>query len=101
MASAKFANSTVNQSQIASCSVKLISPCPVAMSRASTSVVRMLPTSTTNMTGFRTILRGASLVNDSRAARRTMGASKSGRLVTDMLEEPPGLHQEVLHDRTK
>ncbi len=39
---------------------------PVATSRTSTSVVNTLPTSTTNITGFRTMWRGSSLTNASR-----------------------------------
>ena len=55
IASAKFANSTVNQSQSAIWMVNPVPARPEAISRARMSVVRMLPSSTTNMTGFRTI----------------------------------------------
>ena len=58
MASAKLANSTVNQSQSAICSVKPTWPLPPTMSRTSTTVVATLPSSTTNITGFRTMWRG-------------------------------------------
>ena len=40
-------------------------------------VVSTLPTSTTNMTGFRAIWRGSSLTNVSTTARRTMAGSNS------------------------
>ncbi len=81
IASAKLANSTVNQSQSAICSVKPIWPCPPAMSPARMTVVKTLPISTTNITGFRTMWRGSSLTTASRSARRTIGGSNSGRLV--------------------
>ena len=42
------------------------------------AVVSTLPTSTTNITGFRTMCRGSSLTNASRIARRTIGRSNSG-----------------------
>src|SRR6476660_3731701 len=74
---------------------------PRTISRSSTTVVNTLPTSTTNMTGFRTMWAGASLTNESRIARRTMGGSNSGRLVRAILEEPPALHEQVFHDRTE
>ena len=105
IASAKLANSTVNQSQSVICSVKPRCAAPVTTSRTSTSVVSTLPISTTNMTGFRTMWRGASLMNESRIARRTIGGSKSGRAVAAMervaLEELPGLHEQVLDDRAE
>src|SRR5882724_13315593 len=98
IASAKFANRTVNQSQSASWRMNPTSGAPRASSRSRTTVVNTLPTSTTNMTGFRTMWAGASLTNESRIARRTMGGSNSGRLVSAMLEEPPALHEQVFHD---
>ena len=52
IASAKFANSTVNHSHRAICSVKPIPPAPVKMSRTRKIVVSAAPTSTTNITGF-------------------------------------------------
>ena len=82
IASAKFANRTVNQSQSASWKMKPVSVAPPTRSRTSTTVVNALPTRTTNMTGFRTMCMGASLTNESLIARRTIGGSKSGRLVT-------------------
>ena len=73
MASAKLANSTVNQSQRVSWSVNPIPLFPVAMSPVSTRVVTAAPISTTNITGFRIMWRGLSLLTASRMARRTIG----------------------------
>src|SRR4051812_16310306 len=50
------------------------------------------------MTGFRSMWRGSSLYTASQTARRTIGGSKRGRLVRDMLEQPSRLHEEMLHD---
>src|SRR6187200_2103309 len=77
------------------------SEAPRTISRTSTTVVKMLPTSTTNMTGFRTMWAGASFTNESRIARRTIGGSNRGRLVRAILEEPPTLHEQMLHDRAQ
>ena len=52
IASAKFANSTVNHSQKATCPVKSGRPVPVASSWMKMIVVSRLPTSTMNITGF-------------------------------------------------
>src|SRR5882762_6564426 len=71
------------------------------MSRTRTPVVKMLPSSTTNITGFLTMWRGLSLMNASPSARRTSGGSKRGRLVMVMSEEPPGQHRELLDDRSE
>src|SRR5262249_32414904 len=68
IASAKLAKSTVNQSQRVICSSKP-TPAPCVMLRMSRIVVRTLPTSTTNITGFPIILIGFSLRNASRIAR--------------------------------
>src|SRR6476469_9701355 len=98
IASAKLANRTVDQSHNASWKRKPRSEPPATTSRISATVVNTLPTSTTNMTGFRTMWAGASFTNDSRIARLTMGGSNSGRLVAPILEEPPALHQQMLDD---
>ena len=94
IASAKFAKSTVNQSQSAIWSVKPMSPRPLDESRTSTTVVSTLPTSTTNMTGFRTMWRGSSFANASRIARRTIGGSKSGRLLRGHVRTASRAHRE-------
>ena len=60
-ASAKFAKSTVNQSHTASCAMK---PRP-ALAVKMPTVVSTAPTSVTNMTGFLTMRRGSSFLNDS------------------------------------
>ena len=65
-ASAKFANSTVNQSQMAICATNSVWPGERKMS----TVLMAAPTSVTNMTGFFTISRGFSFyerVADGRA----------------------------------
>ena len=54
IASAKLANSTVNHSQKATCPVKSGRPPPATSSWMKTIVVRRLPTSTMNITGFLT-----------------------------------------------
>jgi len=68
MASAKLANSTVNHSHSVICSVKPMLPAPVAICSIRMSVVNADPTSTTNMTGLRAMLRGSSFLKDSRMA---------------------------------
>ena len=81
MASAKLANSTVNQSHSDTRPENVFSA-TVALprSRRKRSVVRTEPTSTTSMTGLRAMVRGASLRNESLIAGRTMDGSKSERL---------------------
>ena len=71
MASAKFANSTVNQSHsvIWRLNAKLCLP------RNNNTVVTTAPTSTTNMTGFFIMVRGSSLTTASPSARRMIFAS--------------------------
>src|SRR6266566_84841 len=77
IASAKFANSTVNQSQSVICNSNpvLVTPGIGAMiPRISRRAVKMPPTSTTNMTGLPIILRGLSFLNESMIARLTICA---------------------------
>ena len=69
IASAKLANSTVSQSQKVICNSNNRLPRPVTMSCTRRSVVNTLPTSTTNITGLRAIVRGWSLRNASHTAR--------------------------------
>ena len=89
-ASAKFAKSTVNQSQSATWPVKAGGAAPgegATRSRSQMSVVRTLPTSTTNMTGLRAIIRGSSLRRlSTSAARRTRALP--GRDGADTLRSP-------------
>ena len=79
-ASAKLAKITVNHSQRLTAAVNhsgvTLLAGPRAMSRNMSKVVRTLPTSTTNITGFLATCRGASLRKLSPTARRTIGPSK-------------------------
>src|SRR6478672_3857190 len=78
MASAKLANRTVNQSQAATSPAKtLLGAVAVDRSRTKRNVVKTLPTSTTNITGFRAIFRGSSFTIESRLARRTIAPENS------------------------
>ena len=70
MASAKLAKSTVNHSQAPTRAAK------PSVSRTARTVVRTLPTSTTNMTGLRAMSRGSSLTKLSLTARPRMARSK-------------------------
>src|SRR6516225_7882130 len=79
MASAKLANSTVNQSHKVIWKVKPATPAPAKLSRTVSTVVTAAPTSTTNITGFFIMVRGFSLRTESAMARLTMGGSSSGR----------------------
>src|SRR5262245_4061670 len=103
MASAKFANSTVNQSHSDTAKMNHAgaSPLPTSACRKS-AVVRTLPTRTTNMTGFRTWRRGSSLRMEETSAPRTISASKSDRALACVgigcLPASGGEH-EVLDDR--
>src|SRR5262245_10526774 len=65
----------------------------------------MLPTYTTNITGFRTWTPGVSFRNESMMARRRMGPSKSGRdfecVGMFRLSSLGGRHDEMLDDRSQ
>ncbi|MGY4326638.1 hypothetical protein ACVWWG_001055 [Bradyrhizobium sp. LB7.2] len=74
-ASAKLANSTVNQSQRMIWKVKPRPAPPVRTSRRKIAVVSAATTSTTNITGFFTISRGSSLVKEALIAGTTMFGS--------------------------
>jgi len=79
IASAKLANKTVNHSQSVICNSKrvLVTPATGATSpRMSCNVVKTLPTSTTNITGFFIIVRGFNLTNESMIARLMIRASQ-------------------------
>src|SRR5450631_1234962 len=114
MASAKFAKSTVNQSQIAICNWKPIPGAPVNRSRTRNTVVSAAPISTTNMTGFLASVMGLSLAKEARLARLTISGSKSGRArlrffgIRDVVSETGGgdvsilvPKQEMLDDGTE
>src|SRR5579872_1909906 len=82
IASAKFANRTVNHSHSAIWMEKPTPAAPLKISRARKTVVRAAPTSTTNITGFVANVSGFSLISESLAARLTMAGSNSGRART-------------------
>src|SRR6266705_70653 len=73
IASAKLANSTVNQSHKVICKLNLKSEPPLK----SRAVVITLPISTTNMTGFPIIFSGLSFRNESQIARLTIFHSQT------------------------
>ena len=81
IASAKFAKSTVSQSQTAitptnhSCPVR-----PRTRSRTKIAVVTTLPSSTMNITGFLTCRRGSSFGNESRIAASTSSRREDASL---------------------
>ncbi len=106
IASAKFANSTVNHNQAAIWPVNSNPARPSAMSRMSTRVTSRATTPVTNITGLRTSFFGASLMNESSTACRSNdGSNNGGETLDDMVHCPlEGLareHLEVLDDRTK
>ena len=107
IASAKFANSTVNQSQTVTLAVNQSGAPepPPNRSRSSTSVVSTLPTSTTNMTGFFATWRGASLRKLSSAAgceeRRVEAARAVARVEAAISVHLSGRREEVLDDRAE
>src|SRR5262245_4815327 len=97
IASAKLANSTVNQSQTATRPAKTFSALvAVRRSRRNRIVTSTLPISTTNMTGLRAMWRGSSLTTLSSAAGRTMAGSNSERRVA--VDNVAPLETELLDD---
>ena len=78
IASAKFANTTVSQSQTATVPVNQSgSESPEEnRSRKKIAVVITLPTSTMKMTGFRKSVRGSSFRNESQIAAKTVAREK-------------------------
>src|SRR5262245_5545933 len=101
IASAKLANRTVNQSQSETAKMNHAGASPAPSSAwTNRAVVRMLPISTTNMTGLRSWTRGSSLRNESMIAPRTMAGSKSGRALACVdIDVPSGGEHQVLDDR--
>src|SRR5437867_1018773 len=85
MASAKFANRTVNQSQSVICRLNLNAAPPLK----SSAVVITLPISTTNITGLPIIVRGWSLRTASHTARRTIIHSQTALLFLGFLAGVP------------
>ena len=82
IASAKVANSTVNQSHTSICSSKPIAPVPVTTSRTRKRSTSAAPISTTKMTGFFISVTGFSFNTESFNARRRISGSNSGRART-------------------
>src|ERR1700721_270865 len=111
MASAKLANRTVNQSQSVICRLKPKPGRLCTMLSMSSAVVRTLPTSTTNITGFLTIQRGSSLRTESSRACVTICVFQRFVLcamsvclassVRNRLEKLSRLEHQVLQDRSK
>ena len=90
IASAKFANSTVSQSQTAITATNQRLPvCPRARSRTKIPVVITLPSSTMNITGFCTWLRGSSFGNESRIAASTSSREKTLADAAAITSPPP------------
>ena len=85
MASAKFANRTVNQSHKEIWTWKPMPPPPVNRSRIKKIVVIAAPASTTNITGFFSKVTGFSFAKDAAVARLTISGSNSGRDRTSFL----------------
>ena len=83
IASAKLANSTVNQSHNVICRLKAKSPRP----RNNSTVVMTLPTSTTNITGLPIMWRGSSLTKESRIARQTILPSQTALFLSGRLSK--------------
>src|ERR1700723_3480540 len=98
MASAKFANSTVNHSHKVICRLNLKSVPPLN----SSTVVISLPISTPNMTGLPIIFCGFSFTSASTIARRTIFHSQTALLfVAIESEHLPRAHEQVLKNRAK
>src|ERR1700760_2676128 len=109
-ASAKLANSTVNQSQRMIWKVKPRCSPPVTRSRRKITVVSAATISTTNITGFLIIARGCSLTKDARIAGLRIFGSHIADIderfcsfmlsmeVTPKSEEVAGIASEMLDD---
>src|SRR5205807_1262139 len=122
IASAKLAKTTVNHSQMATASTKMVSAVKVARGKAGVGAVKSrrtnsteattLPTSTTNITGFLSCTRGSSFLKDSGIAARMIFGSKmemsplrrvfhcltskeSVCISVFISEGPPRLHQQM------
>src|SRR5271154_4685249 len=97
-ASAKLANNTVNQSQIAICKTNPVWP----GERKISTVLMAAPTIVTNMTGFLTINRGSSLRNVSPSAgTRILGSKIETDLVAIKLKQVSFQHQKMFDNRTE
>src|SRR5690606_17488705 len=113
IASAKLANSTVNQSHIATSAIK-----PVGTSArlnkacSNISVVKMLPKYTTNITGLRHCVCGANFLNESTMAGLTNTGSNMDFILKSLVLKLdiifPNIqqlinssHEQLLNDRAK
>ena len=98
IASAKFANSTVNHSHRTIWNSNRMCPPPVTRSRIRMTVVKTVTTSSTNMTGFFMSVRGLSLAKAEPMAGPTIFGSKSAdtgmllRRVEVSIEVTPSLN---------
>src|SRR5262245_64581336 len=113
MASPKFANSTVNHSQIETPRMNHDgSSLGVRNEFNHSPVVRMLPTYTVNITGLRISRRGSSFQNESTSARRMISESNKERALEDMVIAPafaivqrwdptPGPARRSVHQRAR
>src|SRR6266700_2538108 len=100
MASAKFANNTVNHNHRVICRLNLNAEPPLK----SSTVVITLPISTTNMTGLPIILLGFSLRRASRTARRMIFHSQIAFFffaIANSSESSAYAHEQVLQDWTE
>src|ERR1700730_1915526 len=100
MASAKFANNTVNQSQIVICRLNLNAEPP----RRSRTVVITLPISTTNITGLPIMVRGFNLRTASQSARLTIFHSQIAFFffaIDERSERLACTHEQVLKNRAQ
>src|SRR6266849_2302190 len=107
MASAKFANRTVNQSHRVICSEKPNPGTWRARFHTSATVVVAAPTSTTNITGFFISVRGLSFKAESQTARPTIPEVQRDFIASFDLsfmmvsKRLPRVHQQVLQNRTQ
>src|ERR1035441_6111209 len=110
-ASAKFAKSTINHSQIVMAKSKpAFFPPAKTRSRKKNSVVTTAPIRTMNMTGFLACRRGSSLRNESRTARVKIARSNKERAFGRRSRRRAGImglvrlsfeHLQVLDDRAQ
>src|SRR6266849_1592490 len=107
MASAKFANRTVNHSHRVICSEKPKPGTWRARFHTSAIVVSAVPTSTTNITGFFISVRGLSFKAESQTARPTIPEVQRDFIASFDLsfmmvsKRFPRVHQQMLQNRTE
>src|SRR5476651_727791 len=101
-ASAKLANSTVNQSHRLIWKAKPRWCWPCSQSRTNRKVVRVAVISTTNITGLRAIARGSSFLKALPIAGTRMAGSNTllacCLLMVVLSEEGAGLHRQMFDD---